>query len=124
MDDNDDLRRLYAKSLARAGYQTYPAATIREARELLARHRFDVFLCDIRMSGEGLGTDFLREQLDTLKAQGTQIVMVSAEARYRDVCEEMGIEFYIEKPVAIPPLITLVNRLTAHNSSWGAPAVP
>lgn len=111
MEDTDDLRRLYSKTLAKAGYQVFPAATIREARELLAQHRFDVFMCDIRMGSEGLGTDLLREQLDALRALGTEIIMVSAEARYRDLCEEMGIEFYIEKPVALPPLITLVNRL-------------
>jgi DNA-binding NtrC family response regulator len=113
MDDTDDLRRLYSKALGKAGYKVYPAATIHQARQLLGQHHFDVFLCDIRMGSEGLGIDLLREQLDALNRAGTQVIMVSAEARYRDMCEEMGIEFYVEKPVALPPLITLVNRLTA-----------
>lgn len=112
MEDNDDLRRLYSRALEKAGHRAYPAATIQEARELLAQHHFDIFLCDIHIGGDR-GTDLLREHLDRLRKVGTQIIMVSGDARYRDICEEMGIEFYIEKPVAIPPFIMLVNRLTA-----------
>ncbi|MBN1889386.1 MAG: response regulator [Thermoflexales bacterium] len=112
MDDNDNLRRLFSRALDKAGYATHQAATIHEAREWLEREHFEVFLCDIRMGSEGLGTDLLREQLEALNKAGTQVIMVSAESHYRDLCEQMGIDFYIEKPVAIPPLVTLVNRLT------------
>lgn len=113
MEDAHDLRRLYSKALEKVGYKVYQATTLQEARDLLTERRFDVFLCDIHMGGD-CGTDLLREQQAILSAAGTQVVMVSGDARYRDVCEEMGIDFYIEKPVAIPLLITLVDRLTAH----------
>jgi CheY-like chemotaxis protein len=113
MEDTDDLRRLYCRALEKAGYKVSPAATLQEARDRLTERRFDVFFCDIHMGGDR-GTDLLREQRAALDAAGTQIVMVSGDARYRDICEEMGIDFYIEKPVAIPLLITLVKRLTAH----------
>jgi DNA-binding NtrC family response regulator len=111
MEDTDDLRRLYSKTLEKAGYHVYGAATLQAAQDLLAQHRFAVFLSDIRMDA-GLGIDLVREHLDDLNAQGTSVIMVSAEARYRDICEQMGIDFYVEKPVALAPLVTLVNRLT------------
>jgi DNA-binding NtrC family response regulator len=112
MDDNADLRRLYGKVLGRAGYAVYPATTVEEARTLLGQGRFDVFLCDIHMGNER-GTDLLREQIDSLREQGTQVIMVSGEAQYRPLCEEMGVDFYLEKPVALEPLVRLVDRLTA-----------
>jgi CheY-like chemotaxis protein len=112
MEDNDDLRRLYGKVLRKGGYAVYPAATVEEARTLLRQGRFDVFLCDIHM-GDERGTDLLRQQIDSLREQGTQVIMVSGEAQYRPLCEELGVDFYLEKPVALEPLVRLVDRLTA-----------
>jgi len=82
------------------------------ARALLVQIPVDVFLCDVHVGSER-GTDLLREQLDTLRQHGTQVIMVSGEAQYRPMCEEMGVDFYMEKPVAIGPLVKLVDRLTA-----------
>ncbi len=113
LDDNDNLRRLFTRALNESGFQAFPAATLQQARELLAQYDFNVFLCDIHV-GEGRGTDLLREQSARLNRAGTHVIIVSADPRYRDLCAEMGIEFYMEKPVAIPPLITLVNRLIAN----------
>jgi CheY-like chemotaxis protein len=112
LEDNDDLRRLYSRVLAKSAYNIYPAATLEEARTLLGQGHFDVFLCDINL-GQERSTDLLREQLETLGRQGTQVIVVSGEARYRPFCEEMGVDFYLEKPVAVNELLTLVRRLTA-----------
>jgi two-component system response regulator (stage 0 sporulation protein F) len=116
MEDESALLRLYTRALNRVGYTVYGAETLAEARELLARHRFDAFVCDVHV-GEGRGTDLLREQGDALRKGGTQIVMVSADSRYRTVTEEMGVEFYLEKPVSISALVALVDRLTAQGQS-------
>lgn len=113
MEDDDQLRRLFSKALSKSGYDIYPAATIKEARELLASSQFDIFLCDINMGNDDLGTDLLREQHATLSHNGTQIIIVSGEAQYRSTCEEMGVDFYLEKPVTLSTLLTLVARLTA-----------
>ena len=113
LEDEDDLRRIYSKALHHAGYDVYTAATIEKARELLTHDPYDAFLCDIRIGGDR-GTDLLREQSEALRENNTQIIMVSAEAQYRGICEEMGAEFFMEKPIAIGPLITLVDRLTAY----------
>ena len=58
----------------------------------------------------------LREYAEVFATSGTQIVMVSGESHYRDVCEEMGADFFLEKPVAIGTLVGLVDRLTARQS--------
>jgi len=110
MEDEADLRRLFSKALRSAGYEVCAAATIQEARYFLGNHRFDVFLCDIHM-GDDLGTNLLREQSAALVQNGTVIIMVSGEAQYRPMCEEMGVEFYLEKPIAISSLVTFLQRL-------------
>jgi DNA-binding NarL/FixJ family response regulator len=112
MEDDAHLRRLYSKALRARGYQVQTAATIENARSLLEKSRFDVLLCDIHM-GQDRGTDLLKEYADTLVTSGTQLVMVSGQARYREMCEELGADFFLEKPISIGVLVALVDRLTA-----------
>jgi DNA-binding NtrC family response regulator len=112
MEDNADLRRLYTKVLKSSGYQVYPTATLEEARSLLAQDHMDIFVCDIHV-GDERGTDLLTEQAASLMQNGTKVIVVSGQAQYRPMCEEMGVDFYLEKPVALGTLLTLVERLTA-----------
>lgn len=111
MEDDPSQRRLYIKVLHSAGYEVDEAGTMQEARELLRQHHFAVFLCDIHM-GQERGTDLLREQGDALRENGTQIIVVSADSQYRSIAEDMGIEFYLEKPISIASLARLMDRLT------------
>jgi DNA-binding response OmpR family regulator len=115
MEDNDDLRRLYGKIFKNTGYDVYPAATLEEARSLLAMGHMDIILCDIHMGNEN-STDLLREQAASLGKNGTKIIVVSGQAQYRPICEEMGVDFYLEKPVGLETLLSLVERLADRQS--------
>lgn len=120
MEDELRLLQLFTRSLTDAGFKVDPAETLDEARELLAQHHFDFFLCDIHM-GEERATALLAEQAAVLLAQGTQIVIMSAEARYRERCAEMGIDFYLEKPILPDALLILLQRLTPNGNAPSAP---
>ena len=111
LEDDDHLRRIFSRALRKGDYDVYTAATLEEANELLEATRFDIFLCDVHI-GEGRGTDLLREKSSSLQEQGTQTVMISADARYRSLTEELGVEFYLEKPIDLQPLVTLIDRLS------------
>jgi CheY-like chemotaxis protein len=115
MEDNAQLLRLFNKALRTSGYDVHAAETIQEARDMLTQVRFDVLLCDIHM-GEDRGTDLLREYAEKFATDGTQVVVVSGQAQYRNICEEMGADFFLEKPVAVGTLVALVDRLTARQS--------
>jgi DNA-binding NtrC family response regulator len=65
--------------------------------------------------GRDNGTDLLQESIDDITTSGAQVIMVSGQAHYRRVCEELGADFFLEKPVSVATLVTLVNRLTAHD---------
>ncbi|MFP4394657.1 MAG: response regulator [Anaerolineales bacterium] len=111
LEDDDHLRRIFSRALRKSDYDVYTAATLEEAEELLESTRFDIFLCDVHI-GKGRGTDLLREKSAALRKQGTQVVMISADARYRSLTEELGVEFYLEKPIDLHPLVILIDRLT------------
>jgi DNA-binding response OmpR family regulator len=110
MEDDPGLRRIYSKALKKTNYDLHQAATVQEARDLLDENDYDIFICDIHM-GRERGTDLLTEKGDRLAANGTQIIMVSAYGQYRSLTEEMGADFFLEKPISLGTLITLINRL-------------
>ena len=115
MEDDAHLRNVFTRALQSAGYEVQQAASVQEARVLLSQFDFDVLICDIHV-GKSRGTDLLREHGEMLLNSGGQIVMVSGYPRYRAVCEEMGADFFLEKPVSIQTLVTLVHRLTGNHT--------
>jgi len=63
--------------------------------------------------GERNRHGLLREKATALGKNGTKIIVVSGQAQYRPMCEEIGVDFYLEKSVGLETLLTLVERLTA-----------
>jgi DNA-binding NtrC family response regulator len=112
MEDLDHVRRIYSRALQEADYTVYEATSFQQVRDLLAIHWFDVFICSLDIVGER-GTTLLREQTTRLSQAGTHVIAISAQGQYRALCEEIGVEFFLETPIAIDPLVTLVDRLTA-----------
>ncbi len=110
MEDDPGLRRIYNKALSKAGYEIDLATTIKDARDYLTQMDYDIFICDIHL-GRERGTDLLMEVREELAEKGTQIIMVSAYGQYRTVTEEMGADFFMEKPISLGTLITLISRL-------------
>ena len=60
VDDEPDLRTLYELALLREGYRVDAAATLAEARELLAARKFDAIITDMRLP-DGLGLEMVRD---------------------------------------------------------------
>ena len=55
VDDEPDIRELLDITLSRMGLQTHSAATLKEAREIVARERPDLCLTDMRLpDGNGI----------------------------------------------------------------------
>ncbi len=112
IEEKDGLRILYGDALRDAGYSVYEVSSLQEARDLLPDNWFDIILCSLDISGPE-SMRFLREQTARLSMIGTHVIAISAEGGYRSICEELGVDFYLEMPVALAPLVTLVDRLAA-----------
>ena len=111
MEGKDSLRRLFGGALRSAGYRVYEAATLQDARALLAVCPFDIFICTLDMHGERV-LNWVRAQRARFSQAGTHVIAISAEGGHRHNWEDMGVDFYLETPVATTPLVTLVHRLT------------
>lgn len=114
LEDKTDVRRVYSECLRKAGYLVCEATSLQQARHYLTHYRFDIFLCALDITGNR-ALDLVREQAARLSQTGTPVIAISTEGGYRPICEEMGVEFLLETPVAVTPLVTLVDRLTAQH---------
>jgi len=110
MDDDPGLRNVYQKALRHKGYEVDLATSLGEARSLIEANQYGVFICDIHMGSER-GTDLLEEVGPILRAKGTEIIMASAFGQYRFMTEGYGSEYFLEKPVSIHTLVTLIERV-------------
>ncbi len=110
MEDDLGLRRIYTKALKKSRYDVHEAATLQAARQLLEKYDYEIFICDIHM-GRERGTDLLAEFQEKLNLAGTEVVMCSAYGQYRYMTEEMGADYFLEKPISLGTLLTLINRL-------------
>jgi len=118
LEDDEDLRFIYARTMRRAGYEVREAATLAEANHWIDSEYFDVVFFDIRLEGER-STDILRERARELRQQGTYIIVISAESQYADLSEELGAHFFLVKPVELSALVTLVERLLSDREGAG-----
>ncbi len=112
IEDDRSLREIYQKALTASDYDVDAAGSLPEARGYLSSQHYDVVMCDIHL-GDDRATSLLREFSGPLIGSGAQIMMVSGEPQYQAVCQEMGADFFMVKPVAISTLLSLIDRLTA-----------
>ena len=111
VEDDTGLLFIYRKALTKAGYEIYLASNIAEAKALLDQDTYDIFICDIQL-GRERGTDLVEQYGEEISQKGTQIIMVSAFGQYRHITKDLGVDFFLEKPISLNTLITMIERLT------------
>ena len=110
MEDDHYITNIYSKALTRVGYSFDIAKTMDQARVCLDRNAYCVFICDIHMGNER-GTDLLPEYEEVFSKNDTKVVMASAYGNYRILAGEAGADFFLEKPISLGTLFTLIDRL-------------
>lgn len=114
IDDEPDIRELLEITLGRMQIDTDSVATIKEARQYLAQHHYDLCLTDMRLpDGNGLElVEFIQNHLPRLP-----VAVITAHGSVDTAIESMkaGAFDFITKPVNLTALRKLVS--TAIQSS-------
>lgn len=111
LEDNPALHQLFRQVLEQTGLQVVATSLVQEAEEALHRYGpFDLLLVDMQLP-DGTGLAFLRRHRVEFQREGVQVIILTAEPRFRYEAEEMGFEFYLEKPVSLVMLQRMVARL-------------
>lgn len=108
VDDEDDLRELLAMSLARMGLHASLAASVGEARELLAAERFALCLTDMRLP-DGEGMDLVRYIAEHHRELPVAVITAFGSMDNAVAALKAGAFDYLAKPVSIEQLRALVR---------------
>ncbi len=108
VDDEADIRALLEITLSRMGISTRAAVDLRDAKQLLARERFDLCLTDMRLpDGSGIGlVRLIQEQHPELP-----VAVITAYGNMEDAVESLkaGAFDFVSKPVDIEVLRKLID---------------
>ncbi|NUS60965.1 MAG: sigma-54-dependent Fis family transcriptional regulator [Lysobacter sp.] len=109
VDDERDIRELLVLTLGRMGLRTETASSLGEARALLAVHRFDLCLTDMRLP-DGSGIDLIAEI--TAQYPQTPVAMITAFGNVEAAVEALkaGAFDFVSKPVDLSVLRGLVKH--------------
>jgi CheY-like chemotaxis protein len=109
VEDNSDVRRLYAIGLNQRGYEVKLAANGAEAVERIAGERPDVILLDWLMPLMDGG-----EVLDRLSRERSlpsiPIIVISGQPAPKDVPLDPRIRCWLTKPVSIDELVAQIQQ--------------
>jgi len=110
VEDDNELNRLFCRTLNRNGYETLTAADASEALELLDTELVDLIISDVMMPGMD-GFEFVRQLRE---AQMTlPIMMITAKSDIKDKQSGFlsGADDYMVKPVELQEMLLRVQAL-------------
>jgi len=94
VEDEQDIRYLYALELKEAGYAVETAADIEEAVAILQRDSIDLVLLDIQLGQEN-GLDLLQEIIST--KDDLPVVLCTAYSSYKEDFSSWLADAYVVK---------------------------
>jgi two-component system response regulator PilR (NtrC family) len=108
VDDEADLRELLEITLLKMGLDVDSAATLADARALLAQHAYALVLTDMRLP-DGLGLELVREVTAAFKSTPIAVVTAYGSAENAVVALKAGAFDYVTKPVVLDDLRIMVR---------------
>ncbi len=116
VDDESNIRYLYACDLKDAGYEVETAGSGAEAAELLNTKEFDLVVLDIQMVNES-GLDILQDIVRQKK--GLPVILCTAFSCYKEDFSSWLADGYVVKSSDTTELKEEIERVLRKNSSQG-----
>lgn len=113
VDDERDIRHLYAAELEDEGYQVEAVGTGAEAAELLKDQEFDLIILDIQMKGESglqLLQNIVKDRSDL------PVILCTAFSCYKDDFSSWLADAYVVKSSDLTELKQEIRRVLKKNA--------
>jgi DNA-binding response OmpR family regulator len=109
IDDSLTARLLMEFALNDAGYETFTAQSVEEARELIKNHVPDLILLDLSMPDVS-GFDFLNMK-DQFNLGNVKIIVISAYDSQESVetTKKLGVVDFISKPIKVKDVLERIR---------------
>ncbi len=122
VDDDERIRGLLKKFLARSGFLVTAARDAAHARRLLEGLEFDLLIIDVMMPGE----DGFALTRDLRRRLATPIILLTARGEAADRIKglEAGADDYLPKPFEPQELLLRINAILRRVPKSGVPTEP
>jgi len=108
VDDERDIRHLFAAELEDEGYQVETAASVAEAEAALAQSTFDLMILDVQMPGES-GLQLLQRL--ARERSPLPVILCTAYSSYKDDFSSWIADGYVVKSSDFSELKSEVARV-------------
>ncbi|HNK53606.1 MAG TPA: response regulator, partial [Ottowia sp.] len=119
VDDEPDLRTLYELTLLREGHRVSSAASLAEARALLAAQAYDLVVTDMRLT-DGLGLELLREMAAAQRRERSIVITAYGSAENAVEALKCGAFDYLTKPIDLKQFRGVVGAVLQARSATPA----
>lgn len=109
LDDEKALQAPLVQYFARLGCVVDAAAEVEEAEALIAHHRYDLTILDLRLGrfGNADGLEVLREIRRRDRAASVIVLSAYVSAEVEEEARDLGARAVVRKPQALPDLAQL-----------------
>lgn len=111
VDDEPSILTTLTVILQKNGFQVMSAASAQEAKEKLAREKFDLVITDLKMETEGAGFDVLKAALEQPYRPAT--LLLTAYPLPQQEWSAHGADGLLEKPTDMSSLLQTISQLLA-----------
>ncbi len=116
IDDEANIRLLYAQELGDDGYEVVSAATVKEALQRLDEQPFDLVILDIKLKSES-GLDLLQQIVR--ERHNLPVILCSAFSCYKDDFSAWLADGYVVKSSNIEDLKAEISKVLGKKSQRG-----
>ncbi len=99
VDDEKVMREGLAREIAKCGVEVEQAGTVLEAMEILGRTTIDVAFCDIRLSEDSSGEEFLEMAQKLRPSLAVVLISCAIDSEYESRLLEKGASLCVRKPL-------------------------
>ncbi len=117
VDDDTDSLETYVKAVSLADHQADVASSAMEGWDLITSNSYDLIFVDLNIPGMS-GFELLEKARGTRNTNQVPIVVISAmpEGALVDEVINAGAQLFLEKPVALVDLLSVIERFENKNS--------
>jgi DNA-binding response OmpR family regulator len=110
VEDDMDLQFLYETALSRYGHEITSVDVTSDAITYLTTDQFDLVILDINLP-DTPGLKVAEVVHDNANLRHIPIIVVSAVDQYRTQAQELGVKYFMVKPLALHELLAVVEEV-------------
>jgi CheY-like chemotaxis protein len=117
LDDEESIRMLLTEGLSAQGIKVDSAASAEQALSLILSHKYDVILCDLKLSGGGPNSDGYNVSQRLKIAAGAnkpEVIYMSGDVLGDEAHAAVDMPYKLQKPFRIADVVNHLMEVFAH----------